>query len=270
MEKDIDIKGLRLHYDVTGPEHGPAVILMHGWGCSHKTVRSIAALLEGAMRVYNIDLPGHGQSDEPTDVWGVEDFTDLIEEFARRVGAENPVLIGHSFGGRICMIMGSRFPTNKIILVDAAGIKPKRPLSWYFKVYSYKAVKRLAKLLGKRTGQTLIDRWRGRAGSADYNNSTPMMRAIMSRTVNEDLSGYLPSITAPTLLIWGEEDTATPMWMARKIESLVPDSGIVSFPRAGHYSFLDPPYGNPAGFRAAVTNFLKNELRETPSSNHSL
>ena len=65
MEKDIEIDGMRMHYDVTGPETGAPVVLMHGWGCDHTTVRSIAAILESGMRVYNLDLPGHGQSDEP-------------------------------------------------------------------------------------------------------------------------------------------------------------------------------------------------------------
>lgn len=253
MEKDIVIEGLKLHYDETGPDTGEAVLLMHGWGCDHSTVRSIAAPLEGKMHVYNIDLPGHGKSDEPKSVWGVEDFTALIERFCEIQQIKDPVLIGHSFGGRISLLMASRNPITRMILVDAAGIKPRRKPKYYIKVYSFKAAKKLLPLiLGKKKGGELIEKWRGKAGSADYRNSSPVMRAVMSRCVNEDLKHVMPAIKASTLLIWGEKDTATPMGDARYMESHIPDAGLVSFPDAGHYSFLD----NPGQFRAVLKSFL--------------
>lgn len=254
MEKDIELKGVKLHYDVEGPETGQPVVLMHGWGCDHTTVASIAnTLVKGGLRVYNLDLPGHGKSDEPDDVWGVERFTECIEEFIERLGLKNPILIGHSFGGRIAILLSSRHPeVEKIILVDAAGIKPKRKPKYYIKVYSYKAVKHLAKLLGS-AGDKLLDRWRSKTGSADYRNSSPRMRAVMSRCVNEDLKHVMPSIKASTLLIWGANDTATPLSDAKTMEKLIPDAGLVSFEGCGHYSFLD----NPGQFRAVIKSFLK-------------
>lgn len=253
MENDIEIDGMHLHYEVTGPENGSPVLLMHGWGCDHTTVRSIANALNGEMRVYNVDLPGHGASSEPTSAWGVDEYTRLMERFISVFGVLNPVLIGHSFGGRISILMASRNPISKVVLVDAAGIKPKRQLKYYFKVYSFKAAKKILPLvLGKKRGKKMIDAWRGKAGSADYRNSSPMMRDVMSRCVNEDLTDRLPLIKASTLLIWGEEDKATPMADARLMEKLIPDAGLVSWSGCGHYSFLD----NPGGFRAVIRNFL--------------
>lgn len=70
MEKDIEIDGLRLHYDESGPEDGSPVVIMHGWGCNLSTVASIAATLSPSMRVLNVDLPGHGKSQEPPFAWG--------------------------------------------------------------------------------------------------------------------------------------------------------------------------------------------------------
>lgn len=253
MEKDIEIEGLKLHYEVTGPEDGAPVLLMHGWGCDHTTVRSIANALNSRMRIYNVDLPGHGASQEPPTVWGVDDFTRCMERFIEMLKISDPVLIGHSFGGRISILMGSRHPLSRIVLVDAAGIKPKRPLKYYLKVYSFKAAKKFLPLLfGKKLGGRMIDRWRGKAGSADYRNSSPMMRAVMSKCVNEDLTDRLPLIKASTLLIWGEKDTATPLSDAKTMERLIPDAGLVSWPDCGHYSFLD----NPGGFRAVIQSFL--------------
>ena len=121
MEKDIELSGQKLHYDVTGPQNGRPVILMHGWGCEFSTVRSIAAILESGMRVYNMDLPGHGKSPEPTTVWGVYDYARLIGEFIDTLQLKDPVLIGHSFGGRISIVLASERPLSKILLVDEIG-----------------------------------------------------------------------------------------------------------------------------------------------------
>lgn len=254
MEKDFEINGLKLHYDETGPMDGQPVVLMHGWGCDHTTVRSIAALLESKMHVYNIDLPGHGKSDEPPTAWGVDEFTDLIEKFCKANKIDDPTLIGHSFGGRISLLMASRNPISRMVLVDGAGIKPRRKLKYYVKVYSFKTAKKLLPLvLGKKKGSQMIESWRGKSGSADYRNSTPVMRAVMSRCVNQDLKHVMPSIKASTLLIWGEDDTATPISDARYMEKHIPDAGLVSFAGAGHYSFLD----NPQGFKAVMKSFFK-------------
>lgn len=254
MEKDIEIDGVRVHYDETGDPSAPAVVLMHGWGCDHTTVRSIAADIEDNMHVYSLDLPGHGKSQEPPEVWGVDQYTQLVEKFIDRLGIKDPALIGHSFGGRIELLLASRRPIRKMVIVDGAGIKPRRKPKYYLKVYSFKAAKKILPILfGKKKGGELIDRWRGSAGSADYRNSSPMMRAVMSRCVNEDLKHVMPSINASTLLIWGENDTATPLSDAKYMEKHIPDAGLVAFPDCGHYSFLD----NPVGFRAVIREFFK-------------
>lgn len=253
MERTTDIAGVRIRYDVTGD--GPrAVIVMHGWGCKASTVDLLARAASGTgTTVYNLDLPGFGASSEPEEVWGVERYTALIEEFAKKNGIKKPTLIGHSFGGRLAIVYASRNEVEKLILVDAAGIKPRRSMKYYFKVYSFKAAKRLLPLLlGKNKADRIIERWRGKAGSSDYAQASAKMRAIMSRVVNEDLTSLLPEIKAPTLLIWGEKDTATPLRDARTMERLIPDAGLVSYPEAGHYSFLD----RPAQTIAVIENFI--------------
>lgn len=254
MEKEIELEGLRVRMEVTG--EGRPLILMHGWGCDHTTVRSIAATAAQTHTVYNIDFPGFGGSQEPAEVWGVELYTRLIEDLVRKEGLERPVLIGHSFGGRVSILYASRNEVDKVVLVDAAGIKPKRSLKYYLKVYSFKAGKRLWELLlGKEKAQERVDRMRAKRGSSDYAGASPMMRRILSKVVNEDLTDRLPLISAPTLLIWGENDTATPLADAKKMSRLIPGSGLVSFPGCGHYSFLD----NPIQFRAVLSSFLKSK-----------
>lgn len=252
LEKDIIIDGQKLHYEESGD--GKPLILMHGWGCNLATVRSIAATASLNRKVYNIDMPGFGQSPEPSTVWGVGDYADIIEKFITRMNIGRPILAGHSFGGRVAIMLASRgVGLDSLILIDSAGVKPHRKLSYYFKIYSFKASKAMMKLfMSKDAYEKRLEKIRKSRGSADYANSSPAMRAIMSKVVNEDLTPLLPSIKIPTLLIWGENDSATPIADAKKMERLIPDAGLVSFPNCGHYSFLD----NPGQFKAVLLSFL--------------
>ena len=253
MKKSVDIDGLRVAYSETGPEDAPKVLLMHGWGCDHTTLASIQRQLEGKLHVYSIDFPGFGESQEPPAVWGVEEYTRLTEKFISRMGGDIRILLGHSFGGRVGILLSSRNAISKLVLVDAAGVKPRRSLAYYYNVYGYKLAKRVYRLvLGTARAEARLDRIRARRGSSDYASATPRMRAILSRCVNEDLKGVMPRIQASTLLIWGAGDTATPLSDAKVMERLIPDAGLVSFDGCGHYSFLD----NPLGFRAVLAEFL--------------
>lgn len=254
MEQTIEIDGLKMRYDRIG-DGAQAVIVMHGWGCKASTVQVLAdAASSPATTVYNLDLPGFGGSQEPPADWGVYDYARLIGAFADSQGIESPVLIGHSYGGRVAIVYASQRAVGKLILVDSAGIKPRRSLRYYIKVYSFKAAKHLLPLLlGRKKGGEIIDRMRGNAGSADYQAASPVMRRVMSTSVNQDLRHLMPSIKAPTLLIWGEKDTATPLCDARIMERFIPDAGLVCYEGCGHYSFLD----RPGQTTAVIKSFLK-------------
>lgn len=255
MDKTITYSQLRLHYTVKGA--GQPLFLLHGWGCSTKIWESIEPFFEERFRVINVDFAGFGASDEPQQVWGTEQYARSLEAIAEAEGVQNPILIGHSFGGRVSIQYASSNKCCKIVLVDAAGITPKRSLSYYGKVYSYKLMKRLAPIfLGRERADKLIEKRRAKSGSSDYNNSSPMMRAILSRCVNEDLCHLMPKIEAPTLLFWGEQDTATPLSDAKRMEKLIPDAGLVTVTGAGHYSFLE----NMPLFKRVLESFLSKEI----------
>lgn len=259
MEHYADINGVKLHFTDSGKPDGRPVVLMHGWGCDVSTVSSIAGSLEESRKVISIDLPGHGKSSEPPLLpsgkpWGVYEYADAVERLISSLQLESPALVGHSYGGRVAIVLGSRMPVEKIVLVDSAGIKPRRSLKYYWKVYSFKAMKRmLPYIVGARKASEIIEKRRARSGSADYRAASPVMRMVMSRSVNQDLRHHLSHIKAPTLLIWGENDKATPLSDARLMEKLLPDAGLVVFSGAGHYSFLD----QPGRFRAVIQSFLQ-------------
>ena len=257
MDKFFTYQSARLHYTDCGEGH--PLLLLHGWGCNTTTFNAIRPFLEARFRVLTVDFAGFGQSDEPREVWGVEEYTRSIEALAKAEGVENPILIGHSFGGRVSIVYSSRNKTQKVILVDAAGVKPRRSLSYYRKVYTFKLLKRILPLMvGRKRANEIIEARRAKAGSSDYNQATPMMRAILSKCVNEDLCHLMPKIEAPTLLFWGEQDTATPLADAKRMKKLIPDAGLVTVAGAGHFSFLE----NTPLFLRVVESFLQKEIKK--------
>ena len=257
MDKFFTYHSVRLHYTDCGEGH--PLLLLHGWGCNTTTFSAIRPFLEARFRVLTLDFAGFGQSDEPHEVWGVEEYTRSVEALAKAEGIENPILIGHSFGGRVSIVYASRNKTQKIILVDAAGVKPRRSLSYYRKVYTFKLLKRILPLVvGRKRAEAMIEARRSKAGSSDYNQATPMMRAILSKCVNEDLCHLMPKIEAPTLLFWGEMDTATPLADAKRMEKLIPDAGLVTVAGAGHFAFLE----NTPLFLRVAESFLQKEIKK--------
>lgn len=257
MRKQADIKGTPLVYYRKDGQGAP-VVLLHGWGCRAETLESVARTVRAMGRpLINVDFPGFGDSPAPPQVWSVYDYAEAIEELLHTEGFDSPdtVMLGHSFGGRVGIIYASRNPLGKLILVDAAGVRRPLPLKKRIKQTAFKTLRRAAEaILGRKRSQPAVKRLRRLFGSADYAGAAPQMQAIMSRVVNEDLRHLMPSITAPTLLIWGEKDTATPLADAKEMERLIPGAALVSFPSAGHYSFLD----NPAQFAAVLKSFLNS------------
>ncbi len=236
-----EIDGLRVRHLRQGA--GPPVVVLHGWGASIETVASIVSALSGIAEVHALDLPGFGESQAPSEPWGVEDYGRFLASFMDAVGVSRPAaLIGHSNGGRVAIAMaaGEAGRVSRMILVDSAGIRPKRGFAYYRKVSMAKVGKHAARRLGA-PGRRLRDALLGRAASADYVAAPPEMRATFVRLVNADLRDLLPQVRVPTLLVWGEQDTATPVADAQLMERLIPDAGLVLFEGAGHYSYLDQP-----------------------------
>lgn len=230
---EIRIDGKRVQYIDRG--QGADLLLLHGWASPAQTYRVIIDHLSTRCRVIAPDLPGFGGSEEPSAPWTVDDYVDFILKFISAVGIVNPILIGHSYGARIIIKLLNRpnlpFAVPKIVLMNAAGIRPRRGLKYYVKVYSYKALKHLI--------PPLAEKMRLRTGSSDYRGASPVMRRTLINSVNEDLTRLLPGISPPTLLVWGENDTATPLKDGQKMERLIPDAGLVILKDSGHFAFLE-------------------------------
>ncbi len=254
MFMNILIDGQKVEYETEGS--GKDILLLHGWGVNRDTMRPVFDFLRESCRVTMLDFPGFGESDLPSSVWDVYEYADFTARFIEALELKNPVIMGHSFGGRIALILSAKrlTPIHKLILVDSAGIRPKRGIGYFAKVYAYKGAKKAAHLLGLFSTQ-MQEKIQEKFGSTDYKNASPIMRSVMVKVVNEDLTTLLKDVAQPTLLIWGEKDDATPLADAKLMEKRIPDAGLIVLKGAGHYSFLE----QLGYFKLITLSFLGNE-----------
>lgn len=242
---EVTINGLKVHYLDTGGKT-PVVLFLHGWAApvSGGAYTLLTDHLSQSFRVIAPDLPGFGKSAEPKTPWCVDNYADFAEAFAKTLGLQEVILMCHSYGGRVSIKLLTRescpLRVQKAVFIDAAGIRPKRGMKYYCKVYTYKCMKKLAAVSCiAKCCPALVERVKKRSGSADYRNASEIMRQTMVRSVNEDLTSLLSAIRVSTLLIWGELDTATPLSDGKKMEALIPDAGLVTLAGAGHFSFAE-------------------------------
>lgn len=239
---EITVKGLNINYTESGS--GPDVLLLHGWGSSNIVYKSLMAALPNFHFVAP-DLPGCGKSETMSEPYTISDYADFVKEFIEKTGLENPIMAGHSHGGRITLYMAVNGMINppKIILLDSAGLIPKKSAKQKIRAKSFKIIKKILSFpLWKKPAEPLLNKARRHFGSADYNAAEPVLRKTLVNVVNVDLREELYKINCPTLLIWGENDTATPLSDAKIIESKIKDSGLCVIKGTGHFSFCEKPY----------------------------
>lgn len=240
---NININGLNIEYTDVGS--GIPVLLLHGWGSSFDVYKGIISALSNRCRLVAVNFPGCGNSDTMKEPWTLEDYCNFVLEFMKAVNLEKPIMIGHSHGGRVTLKMAAvkQVEPPKIVLLDSAGLIPKKSLKQKMRAKSFKTIKTVLTLpVIKNYSGPLLDKARSHYGSADYNAAPEVLRKTLVSLVNTDLRDIIHNISCPTLLIWGDLDTATPLSDAKIIESLIPDAGLCVLEGTGHYSFCEKPY----------------------------
>lgn len=250
------IDGIKINYIDEGS--GDVIVLLHGWASNIKLFDSMIHALKDTHRVIALDMPGFGESGELAEPWCVDDYVDYVVKFMKSLGLTKISLLGHSFGGRVIIKMINRykedFEYTSVILTDAAGIRPKRTMKQKMKVRMFKIAKKVFSIpLLDKMYPGFVENMRKKNGSADYNNATPVMRNTLVKVVNEDLSHLICGISCPALLIWGENDTATPLSDGEFMEKEIKDSALIVVKGAGHFAFLEQ-----AGYvNSVIKAFLK-------------
>lgn len=228
---------------IAGEPDGIPILMLHGWGANRELIWPLAErLLRLHYRVYVPDLPGFGQSPAPDVAWSVFDYANFVMNYLDSQHLDRVHFFGHSFGGRLGLILGAEHPEriHKMILADSAGIRPQPSKTSQIRLKTYKSIRGGLQKIGLNTlsGQ-LSDWYNRRYGSADFQAASGVMRETFVKVVNQDLLSYAARVRPSTLLLWGDQDKDTPLEQGQLLEKTIPDAGLVVLKGAGHYSYLD-------------------------------
>ena len=286
-EKQIRINGLNINYKIIGDGKIP-VVLLHGWGVSSDKYLELIKILYSILNTqYSIlipDLPGFGKSNEPKENWNLDDYVEFVNEFIKKASRKGgfelvknilkkmqdgstgllsqwsqqtkPILIGHSFGGRIAIKYAAKYPEkiDKLILTGAAGIKHKLTAKQKIFFILAKTGKIIFSLPIVNNLKKYAQKFLYKAArEKDYYKASIKMKEIMKNILDEDLTGYLDKIKNPTLLVWGKLDNSTPLADGKIMNEKIKNSKLVVVDDANH----SLPYQKPEEFAEIVKKFIK-------------
>jgi len=223
------IKDVNINYVQYGT--GKDIVLLHGWGQNIEMMKPIGDRLCKHFKITILDLPGYGSSSEPTYPWEVSDYVEMLKEFLNELKIDNPILIGHSFGGKVSLLYASKYKVHKLVLLASPFKKEIEKLS--LKVKFLKFMKKVP-VINKLEGFA-----KKHIGSTDYRSASDMMRKILVNTVNLDITEDVKNIKCPTLAIWGTNDEAVPVERAYELEKLISDCGVITYEGLSHYAYLE-------------------------------
>ncbi|MBC8098305.1 MAG: alpha/beta hydrolase [Armatimonadetes bacterium] len=240
----LTIQGIATQHRVLGADNdGAAVVMLHGWGASSELMLPLAErLAKRSYRLYIPDLPGFGGSAVPPSAWTVYDYAAWVIAYLDSQALTQVQIFGHSFGGRLCLILGAEYAERvlKIVLANSAGVLTPTPPLTQVRQTAYKAARDGLRRVGLGAWAARLQAWyAGRYGSADYQSAGGIMRQILVNTVTADLLPVAARVARSTLLLWGDADQDTPLWQGQTLERTMPDAGLVVFKGAGHYSYLE-------------------------------
>lgn len=221
----------------------PTLLFLHGWAGSWQSWLPILGRLKDQYNLCAIDLPY-----PKAKTLNLDDYCQFVLDFIKKENIDQPVIVGHSLGGAIAAKIASKYPrsVSAIVLVSAAAIRHPLPTLWcFFQRFSFllKPFKSIALRI------THLD-------ATDYVAlKTATEKNTFRNLIAADLTPILHQITCPTLILWGDQDTSTPIVDGLKIHSLVSQSTFFSFPNSGHFFYLD----YQPEFTQKIIDFVENE-----------
>ena len=241
----IKIKDVDINYIQYGNEKGQDIVLLHGWGQNIEMMKPIGDAFSKNFRITILDLPGFGDSSEPTYDWTIDDYALMLSSFIKELKIKKPIIMGHSFGGRLAMAYSYNNPISKLVIFagpcTVENENPSLKTRVLKKLYSIDALKKIG------------DVAKNYIGSRDYKAASPMMKKILVNTVSKDLTGYARQIEEPTLLIWGDNDTEAKLSDGRLLEEIMGDAALIVLPGT-HYAYLE----NLGQVIKILSNFLES------------
>lgn len=229
-----------------------AIIFLHGWRSEAAVWFSLFKTLhQKPYTLYALDLPGFGKSETPRQSFTLNDYAKIVREFVLKVSNQiSPVIIiGHSFGARIALNLTAENPelVKKLILVGAGGARIHSARRAGLGLIA-RMLKPFFTPLFMQPLRRTIYQWLG----ADDYIATPHLKQTFLNIISENLDKFLLSISCPTLIVWGANDTVAPVSYGVHLHKKIRNSQLTIIPNAGHFSFLD----QPEEFSKIATQFL--------------
>jgi len=225
------IENFEIYYNQSGNKNGIKVVLLHGWKQNKEMMDPIAKRLEADFFITNIDLPGFGESSPLEKDLTIPEYVDIVKLFLQKLKIDNPIIIGHSFGGEIGLVYAARYKVSKLVLI-ATPFRPMKKNNT-FKIKFLKSLKKIPIL------KNFEEPIKKRMGSTEYKNASPIMRRTLVNSVNYDATEEAKRINCPTLLVWGSADTTVFVEEAEYLETIINDAGLVVYEGCTHYAYLE-------------------------------
>lgn len=239
-------------------KHHTPIVILHGWGLSGTTFEPLAQSLKKlGYRVFAPDLPGFGASKIPDHPLTLSDYAQFLDEYLKKYAIVQPMLIGHSFGGRVSLKYNELYPKciRALILSGTPGFTPIPKKKLIFFITLAKIGGFLFSIPPLSLVEDSVRRWYYYVvGAKEFFRAEGAMRETFKRIVREDLVSSMQAITIPTLLLWGEYDIIVPPSIAERMHRLIVNSEFIIIPEANH----GVPYKQPETFTSYVIRFLNS------------
>ncbi len=229
---------INIYYEKYGSSD-KTIVILPGWGNTRNTFDELINFFKDKYTIYIFDYPGFGFSNFPNRDLDIYDYSNIIREFFDEFNIVDPIIIGHSFGGRIISTLIGYYNISfeKVVLLDSAGFKRKIK----FKTYLYKFLKKIGIFLPNKIKTKYLNKLFSIFASDDYKNIDKNMSNTFKNIVNYDLSKYIKNIKLDTLLIWGEKDNSTPLKDGYKFKKYISTSALIVIKEADHFPYLQYP-----------------------------
>ncbi len=233
-------ENISIYYEKYGKSKKNSIIIFPGWGDNRKTFDSIIKALKDTYTIYIFDYPGFGKSTIKNETLTIYNYAEIFRNFMKDNNIKNPIVIGHSFGGRIIILLSGKYNIkfNKIILMSSAGIKHTNN-KIKLKTKIYKFLKKISEYLPKKIKNKYLYFLVKIFGSNDFKSVPNSLKNTFINIVNEDLKEYLSNIDDETLILWGENDVDTPIEDAYLMNSSIKKSGLVIIKNTHHFFYLE-------------------------------
>lgn len=235
----------------------PTLLILHGWGLNKEFYGELCYILgQKGYDARAIDFPGFGEQEMPIRSLSLSDYATFLHRYIKVEKIEKPILIGHSFGGRVAIKFNKQFPGDikALILTGTPGYTPIPRKKLMIFIYMAKIGKYFFSLPFLNMIQGTVRLWYYYlVGAKDFYRAEGVMRDTFKNIIAEELDSCMDATRVPCLLVWGADDVVVPAWIARKMNHTIENSELVIVANVNH----GLPFIEPKKFYAAIEPFLK-------------